>query len=78
MVSSSSIGAIHMKKMIKAVKQYALENYEFKVWSEIVECWSDEEIAAEISECHTEREAIACMAQYVEMKHDYIEDIKNA
>jgi len=67
-----------MKHLVDAVKQYALDHYGWKAWDEVVECWSDDEIAEEIAGCTSPAQAIAKMARYVNMKHDFIEDIRNA
>ena len=37
-----------MEEMVKAVKAHAIAHYEEGGWDTIVECYSDEELAAEI------------------------------
>ena len=81
MVYSRSSGAVRMKTMdelVQAVELYAVANYDQKCWDEICECWDEEEIAEQIAGCKTTAEAIARMTEYVDMKYDYIEDIKNS
>ena len=57
--------------LVEAVKKHALANYEGKYgWSEIVECWSDEDLATAIAGATTEAGAIDIMSQYVDLKEE--------
>lgn len=67
-----------MSRYVEAVKSYAMEHYDEKSWSYVVEAWSDVEIAAEISGATSARMAIYKMSQWVNMHFSYAEDIRNA
>ena len=54
-----------MDEMVKAVKAHAVAHYEEGGWDSIVECYSDEELAAEIEEsgATTPEEAISAVGE---------------
>lgn len=56
-----------MNNLVEAVRKHALENYEGSYgWSEIVECWTDEELMERIiRDAPTEKEAIGNATDYV-------------
>jgi hypothetical protein len=60
-----------MKDLVQAVKQHADEKFS-NGWDYIAECWSDDEIAAEIKGCRTAAGAIRKMEKiathYAEMQ----------
>jgi len=45
-------------ELVAAVRDYAYRHYSKGGWDFVVECWSDEEIAAEIKNCRTPAGAI--------------------
>jgi len=67
-----------MTRHVQAVKDYALEHYDEKSWSSVVEAWSDEEIAKEIAGAVSDRMAIYKMNQWVDVHFTYAEDIRNS
>jgi hypothetical protein len=64
-MSESSIG------FVAAVKKHALENYEASFgWSEVIECYSDDDIANLIETACTEAEAIKIMGEVVGIRDE--------
>jgi aldehyde:ferredoxin oxidoreductase len=63
-----------MQDLIQAVKQHADSTFS-NGWDYIAECWSDEEIAAEIKGCRTVSGAIRKMKKIAD---DYAEMQSNA
>lgn len=65
--------------LVKAVRAYALENYETGAWDVVVECWEDAQIAEVLTDegCTTVDEAIAAMQEIMDPFAAYREDIQN-
>ena len=61
-----------MNSMVEAVRKHAIENYEGAFgWSEIVECWSDDDLMKLIiGDATTEAEAIKRAQDYVDVKEE--------
>lgn len=58
-----------MDELVKALRAHALANYEKGGWDVIVECWSDEEIAKQLTEdgAVTLEDAIKSFAPQIEV-----------
>lgn len=67
-----------LKAKVEAVKAHALEHYEEKSWSYLVEAWSDWEIAEMVQYVESEAGAIRKAAEWVNLHHEVAEDIRNA
>jgi len=64
-------------QLVEAVKSHAMEHYEDGLgWDEIVECYTDEEIAAELGNARTPRGAIREISSLVKLRHERAEDIR--
>ena len=67
-----------MNEFIEAVREHALENYETKSWSYIVEAFDDEELAEEIGDATSVKSAIDNVREWVETHWSVAEDIRNS
>lgn len=47
-----------INELIAAIRAHAIANYEIEGWDILTECWSDEEIEAEMNGAETEETAI--------------------
>lgn len=56
---------INEQEMVAAVKKHAEAHYNDGGWDVIVECWSDDDIAAAIHRCTTANGAIALVSRIV-------------
>ena len=59
-------------EIAEAVQKHAVVNYEKSGWDYIVECWTRQEIAEELTRCNinTVSEAIAHYAESARIFHD--------
>lgn len=66
--------------LVKAVQEYALKHYNDGGWDVIVECWSADEIASEVTEslCKTPEDAIKVFAPMVDVWADRQADAINS
>jgi hypothetical protein len=64
-----------MNELIKAVRDYALDNYEKGGWDILVECWDDEEIAEVIGGAKTPKAAIAACKRVIGTIDEYRSDV---
>lgn len=65
--------------LVKAVKAHAITHYDTgHGWDEVVECWSDEEIARAIHGCRTLHGAVRKIGQKIAARAAYAYDIVNA
>jgi hypothetical protein len=61
--------------LVEAVKKHALENYEASFgWSEVIECYSDDDIANLIETACTPLEAIEMVGQVVGVRDERYRD----
>lgn len=59
------------KALVEAVKAHALANYEKKFgWSEVIECYSDEQILEIVEGCTTPEQAIEAVADLVDVREE--------
>lgn len=65
-----------MADLIGAVREHALANYEQGGWDYVVECWSDADIAKEITGCTSAKVAIQKVGACVGVLDDYRSDIQ--
>lgn len=67
-----------IQEMVAAVKLYANEHYNEEGWDSIMECYSNSELAEEITEgnCHTIEEAIAYVGKGCKTWNEYRMDIQ--
>ena len=60
-----------MSDLIEAVRKHAMENYEASYgWSEVIECWEDDDIAKVIETACTPAEAIKMMGEMVGIRDE--------
>jgi len=65
-------------QLVEAVKAHALEHYnDDNGWDEIVEAYTDEEIAQELGNARTTRGAIREISSLVKLRHERAEDIRS-
>ena len=58
-------------ELIQAVKDHAMNNYDRSYgWSEVIECYSDTDIAGIIGDAQTAKDAILRMAEMVELRDE--------
>ncbi len=65
------------EEMVKAVRAYALQNYNKDGWDYVVECWEDADIAEEIEGARTVEGAIAKVRKVCKMQGDYRAEIES-
>ncbi len=65
-----------MCTLVDEVKAHAYRNYDNKGWDYIVECYTDDEIAAEIGNARTVTGAIRKVGRIVKLMHERREDIQ--
>lgn len=59
------------KVLIECIKAHALVMYEKSYgWSEVIECYDDDDIAGIIGDACTTNEAINRMAEFVELRNE--------
>src|SRR5512137_2328352 len=62
-------------ELIQFVRKHAMDNYEKSYgWSEVVECYSDTDIAGIIGAAETTQDAILRMAEVVELRDERYSD----
>ena len=66
------------QELVEAVKAHALEHYQDGGWDVIVECYTDEEIAAEIGKARTVKGALAKFKDSVSIWADREADAINS
>jgi DNA-binding LytR/AlgR family response regulator len=69
--------ATALSNMIDAVKAYALSHYETDGWDIVIECYSDDDIAAIIKTARTPAGAIRMVRAEVKPRADYRADIQS-
>jgi len=67
-----------MSKYVEAVKKYAMDHYDEKSWSYLIEAFDDLEIARMIAGATSDRMAIYKASKWVDMHFSYAEDIRNS
>ncbi len=65
-----------MNDLVEAVKTHALDHYT-DGWDEIVECFTDEEIAEAIGKARTVKGAIAKMAVIVKIRNERRREVQS-
>jgi hypothetical protein len=60
---------------VQTVKDFALANYNKDGWDFVVECWSDAEIAEQITGAKTAEDAIKRMRNIVSAQDSYRKEI---
>jgi len=63
---------MNLPELIAAVKKHAMDNYEASFgWSEVIECWEDNDIAEAIGDADlTPTEAIKRVADFVSIRDE--------
>ena len=64
--------------LVEAVKAHALAHYTRGGWDVIVECWDDAEIAEQIGNASTVKNALAAFAGLVDVWSDRQADARNS
>ena len=69
---------MNVSDIIDAVKQHAVENYEYGGWDFIVECWTDKEIEADIKEnkLYSADKAIAWFGEFARTMNERRADVR--
>lgn len=62
--------------IIKAVRDYARNNYDRNGWDYVVECYEDKDILKDIEGATTVEEAILTIGQTLKILDDYRKDIQ--
>ena len=62
-------------EQIEFVRSYALENYD-KGWDEVIECWSNQDIAEVIKGARTNQGALRKMAAAMKYRISYRREIE--
>ena len=65
-----------MENLVNAVKAHALANYERDGWDIVIECYSDDDIAAIIKKARTPAGAIKMVRAEIKPSADYRDDIR--
>ena len=65
-----------MTDLIKAVREYALANYEKDGWDYLVECWEDSDITETIGSSKTVRGAISKCRQTVKLLDERRQEVR--
>ncbi len=67
-----------MTKLVDAVKNHALQNYDGRDgWHIVVECFSDRQIADIVKRCRTEKGAISTVKSYIKPLADQWNEISS-
>jgi hypothetical protein len=64
-----------MADLVAAVRRHALDHYEKDGWDIVVECWSDDEIAAELATARTVTGAIKAVRKAVRPAAEHRDEI---
>jgi hypothetical protein len=73
-----ALPTIGIADLVAAVKKHAMNNYNTGGWDFIVECWTDDDIAAAIGSATTAKAAIARVGRTASSLGDRRSDIQNA
>lgn len=70
------------KKLVDAVRQHAIANYETGGWDILVECWEDEYLWERIQDlvpgCDSEKQAIKAVGEHLGVVNDAWEEQRAA
>lgn len=66
-----------MEQLIAAVRAHAMANWGTAGWDFIVECWSDEEIAEQITADMTPEQAIAAVGEVAAVLDERRSEVMN-
>ena len=64
------------QRIIKAVRTWALKNYNKRGWDILVECWEDDDILAALGEIQTDGAAILRIGQQLKRVDEYRKGIQ--
>lgn len=66
-----------MTDLVAAVRDHALDHYAEDGWDVIVECWSDDDIAAELAKVRTTAGAIRAVQKAIKPYADHRDEIRS-
>jgi hypothetical protein len=66
-----------MAELVAAVRRHALDTYTTDGWDIVVECWSDDDIAAELARVRTVNGSIKAVRKAVRPAAEHRDEIRN-